>query len=402
MYKEKLVKKLLIASMPVVMALSTGSLVYANTQALPNGTITSQNGTKYLTDSTGEKYSGWFIDSKEDWYYFNESDKAMKTGWHHDDKDGYWYYLNLSDGKMVTGWQAIDGKEYFFQPVRDMGNYHFNNEQERWLYSVNSKVPYGAMYVSTTTPDGSKVDNTGAKVITVTTPQIVNDNSSSVTSTVKNGWVSENGKWYYYESGILAKNKWLNLGGKWYYVLSDGVMVSNTWKELDGKSYYFGADGAMYVNTTTPDGKKVNQLGVVIEEEVKPTKINYANTLEGTFIPTAEYESYKWWTENGDTVINDERINNYGCNDYDRMALAVTYYPELEDLYWTETSISSNEFLTTAEQGFMGKFLIGGSIIWKGNDIATLVYDRNSGSGELKVLDNNTIQINGDKLIRVK
>ena len=302
----------------------------------------------------------------------------------------------------MTGWQAIDGKEYFFQPVRDMGNYHFNNEQERWLYSVNSKVPYGAMYVSTTTPDGSKVDNTGAKVITVTTPQIVNDNSSSVTSTVKNGWVSENGKWYYYESGILAKNKWLNLGGKWYYVLSDGVMVSNTWKELDGKSYYFGADGAMYVNTTTPDGKKVNQLGVVIEEEVKPTKINYANTLEGTFIPTAEYESYKWWTENGDTVINDERINNYGCNDYDRMALAVTYYPELEDLYWTETSISSNEFLTTAEQGFMGKFLIGGSIIWKGNDIATLVYDRNSGSGELKVLDSNTIQINGDKLIRVK
>ena len=402
MRKNKLVKKLLVASMSGVMALSVGNLVYANTQALPNGTITSQNGTKYLTDSTGEKYSGWFIDSKEDWYYFNESDKAMKTGWHHDDKDGYWYYLNLSDGKMVTGWQAIDGKEYFFQPVRDMGNYHFNNEQERWLYSVNSKVPYGAMYVSTTTPDGSKVDNTGAKVITVTTPQIVNDNSSSVTSTVKNGWVSENGKWYYYESGILAKNKWLNLGGKWYYVLSDGVMVSNTWKELDGKSYYFGADGAMYVNTTTPDGKKVNQLGVVIEEEVKPTKINYANTLEGTFIPTAEYESYKWWTENGDTVINDERINNYGCNDYDRMALAVTYYPELEDLYWTETSISSNEFLTTAEQGFMGKFLIGGSIIWKGNDIATLVYDRNSGSGELKVLDSNTIQINGDKLIRVK
>ena len=82
--------------------------------------------------------------------------------------------------------------------------------------------------------------------------------------------------------------------------------------------------------------------------------------------------------------------------------MQLLYYPELEDLYWTETSISNNEFSTTAEQGFMGKFLISGSIIWKGNDIATLVYDRNSGSGELKVLDNNTIQINGDKLIRVK
>ena len=402
MSSKKLAKKVLITTLSASMVLPFGSAVYANTQALPNGTIVTENGVGYLKDSNGEKYSGWFFDSNDEWYYFNETNKAMKKGWHHDDKDGYWYYLNSSNGKMATGWQKIDGKEYFFQPVRDMGNYHFNNEQEKWLYSMNSKVPYGAMYASTTTPDGFKVDGSGAKVAEETAAQSGNTNASSGTQTTKNGWVSGNGSWHYYENGTLAKNKWLNVSGKWYYVVSDGSMISNTWKEIGGKSYYFGADGAMYVNTTTPDGKKVNQLGVVIEEEVKPTKINYANTLEGTFIPTAEYESYKWWTENGDTVINDERIKYYGYNDYDRMALAVTYYPELEDLYWTEMSISNNEFLTTAEQGFMGKFLIGGSIIWKGNDIATLVYDRNSGSGELKVLDNNTIQINGDKLIRVK
>lgn len=502
MSSKKLAKKVLITTLSASMVLPFGSAVYANTQALPNGTIVTENGVGYLKDSNGEKYSGWFFDSNDEWYYFNETNKAMKKGWHHDDKDGYWYYLNSSNGKMATGWQKIDGKEYFFQPVRDMGNYHFNNEQEKWLYSMNSKVPYGAMYVSTTTPDGFKVDGSGAKVAEETAAQSGNTNASSGTQTTKNGWVSENGSWHYYENGAmakdkwlnvsgkwyyvvsdgsmvtgtwkdisgksyyfgsdgamyvstttpdgfkvdsngakvtgqtttqtgnggtsfstqtvkkgwvsengswhyyengtLAKNKWLNVSGKWYYVVSDGSMISNTWKEIGGKSYYFGADGAMYVNTTTPDGKKVNQLGVVIEEEVKPTKINYANTLEGTFIPTAEYESYKWWTENGDTVINDERMNNYEGNDYDMMAFAVTYYPELEHLYWTETSISSNEFLTTAEQGLRGKFLISGSIIWKGNDIATLVYDRNSGSGELKVLDNNTIQINGDKLIRVK
>ena len=80
MRKNKLVNKLLVASMSGVMALSVGNLVYANTQALPNGTITSQNGAKYLTDSKGEKYSGWVIDSKEDWFYFKESDKTMKTG----------------------------------------------------------------------------------------------------------------------------------------------------------------------------------------------------------------------------------------------------------------------------------------------------------------------------------
>ncbi len=205
MSNKKLMKKVLIISLSATMVCGVGSSAYASTPALPNGTITTQDGIRFLMDSKGEKYSGWFIDSKEDWYYFNESDKTMKTGWHHDDKDGYWYYLNLSDGKMVTGWQTIEGKEYFFQPVRDMGNYHFNNEQEKWLYSVNSKVPYGAMYVNTTTPDGIKVDSTGAKVIPETATQTVNNNSSSNTEIVKNGWISENGSWHYYESGTLAK-----------------------------------------------------------------------------------------------------------------------------------------------------------------------------------------------------
>ncbi|MCI8949321.1 MAG: hypothetical protein HFG49_04660 [Lachnospiraceae bacterium] len=296
-------RKVMIISLSEAMVCGRVSSAYANTQSLPNGTIITQDGTKFLTDSKGEKYSGWFIDSKEDWYYFNESNKTMKTGWHHDDEDGYWYYLNLSDGKMVTGWQTIEGKEYFFQPVRDMGNYHFNNEQEKWLYVVNSKVPYGAMYVNTTTPDGFKVDGTGAKV--------------------------------------------------------------------------------------------------VAEEEAKPAEINYANILEGTFISKTEYESYQWWIENEDTIINDERVKK-GYNEYEMRKLAATYYPEIKDLYWVETHISSDGFSLTAEQGIGGKGLISGSIIWKGNDRATMVYDRNMGSADLKVIDNNTIEIDGDILIRVK
>ena len=250
MSNKKLMKKVLIFSLSATMVFSVGSFVYANTSALPNGTIINQNGIKYLTDSKGEKYSGWFVDSKEDWYYFNETDTAMKTGWYHDDKDGYWYYLNLSDGKMVTGWQMIDGKNYFFQPVRDMGNYHFNNEQEKWYYSMNSEIPYGAMYVNTTTPDGSKVNETGAKI-------------TSAENTVKDGWISKDGKWFYFENGTMATDKWLNLGGKWYYVTSDGSMINNGWKNINGKSYYFGSDGIMFSNAVTPDGKKVGADGTI-------------------------------------------------------------------------------------------------------------------------------------------
>lgn len=283
MSSKKLAKKVLITTLSASMVLPFGSAVYANTQALPNGMIITENGVEYLKDSNGEKYSGWFFDSNDEWYYFNETNKAMKKGWHHDDKDGYWYYLNPTSGKMETGWQKIDGKEYFFQPVRDMGNYHFNNEQEKWLYSMNSKVPYGAMYVSTTTPDGFKVDGSGAKVAEETAAQSGNTNASSGTQTTKNGWVSENGSWHYYENGAMAKDKWLNVSGKWYYVVSDGSMISNTWKEIGGKSYYFGADGAMYVNTTTPDGTKVDENGIKVS-----VKKNYSHYI-GTFCTNEQY-----------------------------------------------------------------------------------------------------------------
>lgn len=157
-------KTWLIIFLSAAMGLSAGSSAYAAAQSFPNRTIVTQYGTKYLTDSNGEKYSGWFLDASGDWYYFKETDQAMKTGWFYNNADGYQYYLNLSDGKMVTGWQTIDGKEYFFQPVRDMGNYRFDQVQETWLYSDNGKIPYGAMYADTAAPDGSRVDSHGVKM----------------------------------------------------------------------------------------------------------------------------------------------------------------------------------------------------------------------------------------------
>lgn len=272
MNKKKLVKRLIVISTSATLVFSLGGIVYASAQALPNGTIVNQSGAKYLSNSKGEKYSGWFIDSKDNWYYFNKSDKVMKTGWHQDDKDGYFYYLNLADGKMTTGWNAIDGKEYFFQPVRDMGNYHFNSEEEKWLYSINSKVPYGGLYLNTTTPDGSTVDGTGAKIIKSKIPI----DKVEASHLVKDGWVLESGKWYYYIDGIMKKDQWLNLDGKWYYVLLDGTMFSNGWQEIGGKSYYFGADGAIYINTTTPDGKQVGNDGSFSSNDSRQN-INYSD-----------------------------------------------------------------------------------------------------------------------------
>lgn len=286
-----------ITALGLIIGLTVSSTVFSfAANALPNGTITEKDGKKYLMDSQGIPYSGWFIDSIKDWYYFNESDKTIKTGWYEDSTDQFTYYFDTYSGKMQTGWQTIDGKEYFFQPVRDMENYHFNSDEEKWLYSSNGKIPYGALYMNTITPDGSMVDENGAKIV-------------ETANTIQQGWLSENGNWYYILSdGTRFSNGWKEIGGKlyyfgsdgilyvntttpdgsqvdgngvkivetvntirqgwysengsWYYILSDGTKFSNGWKEIDGKSYYFGSDGVLYVNTTTPDGSQVDENGV--------------------------------------------------------------------------------------------------------------------------------------------
>ena len=61
---------------------------------------------------------------------------------------------------------------------------------------------------------------------------------------VKNGWVLENGKYYYYDNGTM-KTGWVQSGSFWYYMNpSDGTMVTG-WQSIGGKWYYFEGSGAM-------------------------------------------------------------------------------------------------------------------------------------------------------------
>jgi len=386
MNKEKLLKRLMVIPTLVLLVFSLRGIVYASTQALPNGTIVNQNGAKYLIDSKGEQHSGWYIDSKEDWYYFRESDKVMKTGWHQDNRDGYFYYLNLSDGKMVTGWNTIDGKEYFFQPVRDMGNYRFNNEQEKWHYTINSKVPYGALYVNTTTPDGSIVDGNGVKIITSKTSV----ENVEVSRVIKDGWILENAKWYHYENNKMAKSKWLNLNGKWYYLTQDGSMLSNGWHEVGGQYYYFGSDGTLYVNTTTPDGVKVDQDGIKI------TIIAVNEIINHKFVSKGDLETYQWWEKNGDKVRADSRIRGTAA---DQSELVSELYPEIRA--WDEYEFSSNEWYTESNFG-VGGHGFGGTITWENETSALLKADFvDTHVKKVNIIDKNTIKIDGEIYVLV-
>ena len=101
-----------------------------------NGSYTTNgweliDSTWYYFDSSGWMKTGW-VKTGGSWYYLNSSG-AMKTGWVK--TGGLWYYLN-SSGAMQTGWFSLSGK---------------------WYYAYGS----GALAISTTTPDGYKVNYNG-------------------------------------------------------------------------------------------------------------------------------------------------------------------------------------------------------------------------------------------------
>ncbi len=104
-----------------------------------------QEGTqwKYESDS-GQEIGTWkLIDNT--WYYFDDTG-YMVTGWQQiSDK---WYFFNpISDGTkgtMLTGWQWIDGYCYYLAG------------------SMDTNYPEGAMYENAQTPDGFRVNSSGA------------------------------------------------------------------------------------------------------------------------------------------------------------------------------------------------------------------------------------------------
>ena len=60
-------------------------------------------------------------------------------------------------------------------------------------------------------------------------------------NSVKNGWASHQGRWYYFEHGELY-NGWKQIDGKWYYMRFN---MRTGWVEIDDKMYFFDDKGVM-------------------------------------------------------------------------------------------------------------------------------------------------------------
>ncbi len=111
----------------------------------------------YMDKDNGHMLSnGWLCDAESNLWYYLDTNGAMCTGWIQ--LDGVWYLLD-NNGSMCTGWNMVNGKWYL------LGN---SGEMLTGWQQVGGKYYYmtsdGDCLINTTTPDGHKVDENGARV----------------------------------------------------------------------------------------------------------------------------------------------------------------------------------------------------------------------------------------------
>jgi len=64
---------------------------------------------------------------------------------------------------------------------------------------------------------------------------------------VKNGWIKEDGEWYFYKNGKKLKSQWVH-DSKWYWLGKDGKMIKSNLITYKGDKYYLKSDGVMASN----------------------------------------------------------------------------------------------------------------------------------------------------------
>ena len=236
----------------------------------------------YYFNTKGVMLTGWrTIGGKT--YYFTQTGKLgtlgrMYIGFQKINKK--YFYFN-SDGSVATGWTKIKGKLYYFSKSSKLGTkgtaytgwkkvgkykYYFSSKglryTSRWISGKYYVDDHGSMLVSCVTPDGYVVNSSGAKVKKA------------------NGWIKQDGHYYYYVSGKKVTSKWKKISGKYYYFNADGIRqngwltvngatyylkkyVRQTgWQTIGGQKYYFYSNGKMAKNTEI-NGIPIGEDGVV-------------------------------------------------------------------------------------------------------------------------------------------
>lgn len=192
-------------------------------------------------------------------------------------------------------------------------------------------------------------------------------NKVNVKLGTKEGWLKENGKWYYYRNNQKLKGQWLKDKGKWYYLDAgtgimrtgwvcmdqqvyycgkNGVMLTG-FQTIGGKLYYFrtGDSGRMLTGWFTVDGKKhyANEAGVIQTGwlTIKKKKYYFKPSANGAMV-TGWYKGKEMWRYFKPTGVYSK-------------AISAKYHPYEATVSVSELNIRKNAGVNYVEVGTLKK-----------------------------------------------
>lgn len=186
-------------------------------------------------------------------YYFN-SKGIVQKGFQKIKKKLYYFE---SHGRMVTGWITTeDGKKYY--------------ADKDGVVAVNTWV--GEYYFQS---DGSMAVNTW-----ISGKWVGEDGRyTGVRNNV--GWVTDDGKTYYYDSNSQIVKGWLTVGGKTYYLNASTGVLMKGWITVGGSKYYASKTGVIQTSKWK-SGKYLKSNGAMATGLTKIGKYTYYFNSKGT------------------------------------------------------------------------------------------------------------------------
>lgn len=186
----------------------------------------------YYFNSNGIMQTG-FQTINEKVYYFNLKSGARITGWKTIGTDGPTYYFRKKGGAMVTGFKTLNKKLYYFNDQGVLQKGWLRTGEKTYFADANGVIAQGKWVENYYfLEDGTMAVNQWIDGKWV--------GADGKYTGVKNnvGWITDNGKTYYYDSSGNMVKGWLTLGGKTYYLQSSTGELLKGWIKVSGQMYY--------------------------------------------------------------------------------------------------------------------------------------------------------------------
>ena len=152
------------------------------------------------------------------------------------------HYVFTLDGKYLTSATTGNGLS-FEEQLTDCGKWTIEaTGTNAWIITCVGATYNGTDYNQALETYNGNFTTYGVKdtdIYKMQLFQVVEEEEEPA----KNGWVQENGKWFFYEDGEMIKNAWRQDSKGWCFLGADGAMLTNQWKK-DSKGWcYIGSSG---------------------------------------------------------------------------------------------------------------------------------------------------------------